>query len=85
MESLWKRLISCAAILCWLPACGSGPSRPNVILVIVDTLRADHLGAYGYRGGISPVLDAFAARATVFENAISQAPHTIPSVLQIMT
>jgi arylsulfatase len=62
-----------------------GPSRPDVVLVTVDTLRPDHLGAYGYAAATSPRIDALAARATLFENAISQAPHTVPSVLQIMT
>jgi len=66
-------------------ACARGPSRPDVVLVTVDTLRPDHLGAYGYAAPTSPRIDALAARATLFENAISQAPHTVPSVLQIMT
>ena len=66
-------------------ACARGPSRPDVVLVTVDTLRPDHLGAYGYRSATSPRIDALAARATLFENAVSQAPHTVPSVLQIMT
>lgn len=61
------------------------PKQPNVILILVDTLRADRLGVYGYERNTTPSIDAFASRATVFENAISQAPHTIPSVLQIMT
>jgi arylsulfatase A-like enzyme len=52
---------------------------------VIDTLRADHLGAYGYAQPVSPHLDALAARATLFENAIAQAPHTIPSMLQMMT
>lgn len=65
--------------------CVRGPARPDVLLVTVDTLRPDHLGAYGYAAATSPRLDALAARSTVFENAVSQAPHTVPSVLQIMT
>jgi arylsulfatase len=56
-----------------------------VILILVDTLRADHLGAYGYEKVVSPYIDAFARNATIYENAIVQAPLTIPSVLQIMT
>ena len=59
--------------------------RTNVILIVVDTLRADHLGTYGYGPRVSPRIDAFARRATVFETAVSQAPHTIPSMLQLMT
>lgn len=65
--------------------CARPPDRPDVVLVTIDTLRPDHLGAYGYAAGTSPRLDALAARSTLFENAVSQAPHTVPSVLQIMT
>ncbi|MCP4903306.1 MAG: sulfatase [bacterium] len=66
--------------------CGEPPTeRPNVVLVLVDTLRADHLGTYGYSKEISPAIDSFADGATLFDNAIAQAPHTIPSILQIMT
>ncbi|MEO8501755.1 MAG: hypothetical protein ABI565_12620, partial [Vicinamibacteria bacterium] len=36
------------------------PSRPNVLLVTIDTLRADHVGVYGYKGARTPVLDALA-------------------------
>jgi arylsulfatase len=64
---------------------GCTRSAPNVILITVDTLRADHLGAYGYALPVSPSIDAFGREATVFENAVAQAPHTIPSLLQIMT
>jgi len=56
-----------------------------VILITVDTLRADHLGAYGYSEPTSPAIDAFAAGATLYEQAVAQAPHTLPSLLQIMT
>jgi arylsulfatase A-like enzyme len=66
-------------------ASASTTERPNVILILVDTLRADHLGAYGYSKGVSPHIDAFARNATTYENTIAQAPLTIPSVLQIMT
>jgi len=58
--------------------------RPNVIIYLVDTLRADHVGTYG-GGSLTPNVDAFAAEATVFENAIAQAPWTKPSVASIFT
>ena len=60
-------------------------TRANVILIVVDTLRADHLGSYGHDPSVSPNLDGFADRATVYETTRSQAPHTIPSVLQLMS
>jgi arylsulfatase A-like enzyme len=61
------------------------PARPDVVLVVVDTLRADHLGAYGYRRPTSPRIDALASRGTLFEKAWSTAPWTLPSVMSIVT
>ena len=60
--------------------------RPrNVILYLVDTLRADHLGCYGYPKPVSPAIDAFAREATLFRDAIAQSPWTRPSVASIFT
>jgi arylsulfatase A-like enzyme len=69
---------------------GSGCRRTpapkgRLILVSLDTLRADHLGAYGYRRSTSPFLDSLAARGTLFENAIAQLPGTLPSHMSIFT
>lgn len=64
---------------------GDGTRRPHVLVYLIDTLRADHLGAYGYDKPISPHLDAFAARAALFENAMAQTPWTKPSVASIFT
>jgi arylsulfatase A-like enzyme len=62
-----------------------GGRRPNVLVYLVDTLRADHLGAYGYERPVSPRLDAFAAGATLFETAVAQSPWTRPSVVSLFT
>ena len=68
-----------------------GPTFPDpaavraVILVDVDTLRADHLSAYGYARQTSPNIDAFARRAVQFDWAFSQAPNTLPSQTSILT
>jgi len=59
--------------------------RPNVLVLLVDTLRADHLGCYGAGPSPSPNLDRLAERGLVFEQAIAQAPWTIPSVASILT
>jgi arylsulfatase A-like enzyme len=59
--------------------------RPNVLLIVVDTLRADHLGAYGYARPTSPNLDRFADTAVRYERAWSQAPWTTPSVAALLT
>jgi arylsulfatase A-like enzyme len=55
------------------------------VLVSIDTLRADHLGAYGYRRSTSPTLDALAAESILFERAYSQAPATAPSHMTLLT
>ncbi|MEO8275481.1 MAG: sulfatase [Thermoanaerobaculia bacterium] len=58
----------------------------NVILISIDTLRADHLSAYGYSRATTPHLDAWARRqATVFDNAIAAAPSTLPSHASMLT
>ncbi len=75
-----------AALL--LAACGGAarqPERLNVVFILVDTLRADHLGLYGYARPTSPTLDAFARDAVVFDDARSQAGCTFPSANSILT
>lgn len=62
----------------------SEPKGPNVILISVDTLRADHLGTYGYERPTSPFIDRFAAEATVFEKAISPSSWTLPAHTSMM-
>jgi len=59
--------------------------RPNIIVILVDTLRADYLGAYGFEGDISPSLDALAEESVVFTHCVSQAPWTKPSVASLFT
>jgi len=51
----------------------------NVVLIVVDTLRADHMGVYGYVNDTTPNIDEFANRSVVFENAITAASWTLPS------
>jgi arylsulfatase len=66
--------------------CGSGhESRPDVLLITVDTLRADRLGVYGFDGGTSPRIDALAADGVVFERAVAASSRTSPSHASIMT
>ncbi|MEZ5331659.1 MAG: sulfatase [Thermoanaerobaculia bacterium] len=66
-------------------ACDGGGRRPNLILVSVDTLRADHLGTYGYERETSPFLDALADSGVVFERAFAQVPGTLPSHMSMFT
>jgi len=72
------------ALLGLLLAACSPPPR-NVVLVLVDTLRADHVGAYGYGRPTTPSFDAFAAQGILFERAWSQASCTFPSVNSLLT
>ena len=58
---------------------------PNLVLVTIDTARADRIGAYGHEGAQTPVLDALAARGVRFEDAIAQATTTPPSHASILT
>jgi choline-sulfatase len=71
--------------------CGAGasrwspPDRPNVLLVTIDTLRADHVGCYGYTSASTPTIDALAGRGVRFETAVAHAPLTGPSHASILT
>lgn len=57
----------------------------NVIFIHIDTIRADHMGLYGYSKDTSPSLDNFAKESVVFDQAIAQAPWTLPSYASILT
>jgi len=59
--------------------------QPPLVLISVDTLRADHLPAYGYGNVRTPALDALARDSVVFENAYCQAPLTLPSHATMLT
>ena len=77
-------LAACVALVlgtatCVLCARPRREKRPNVLLILVDTLRADHLGCYGYTRKTSPNLDRFAQRSMLFETCFSHAPETGPS------
>lgn len=61
------------------------PRRHNIVLYVVDTLRADHLGCYGYSRPTSPNIDAFAQQAQRFTNASAQASWTRPATASILT
>jgi arylsulfatase A-like enzyme len=67
------------------PARAPLPGRPNVVLYLVDALRADFLGAYGHPAPTSPRFDAFAAEAVLFEQASAQSSWTRPSVASLLT
>jgi choline-sulfatase len=60
-------------------------ARPSVLLVTIDTLRADHLGCYGYRAAATPTLDGLAGRGVRFAVAVAHVPLTGPSHTSILT
>jgi hypothetical protein len=67
------------------PAITAAQRAPLAILYLVDTLRADHTGVYGYKRNTTPELDAFAKDAIVFEAAVAHASWTKPSEASILT
>jgi len=70
-----------------LPPLPDGPRRPeaDILLITIDALRADHVGANGYPRATTPNIDALAARGTRFTRAYAQAPHTSFSVASMLT
>jgi arylsulfatase A-like enzyme len=76
----------------WAASCGEATvadrpraDLPNLVLISIDTLRADRLGSYGYERGTTPNLDAFAREAVRFSRAIAPAPTTTPAHMSIFT
>lgn len=67
------------------PSALAADPKPNLILISLDTLRADHLGAYGYERNTSPKIDAFAKQAVLFERAIAPSSWTLPSHASVLT
>ncbi len=88
-----------ARFSCWFllaAGCGGpgGESEPateplsatrGVVLISIDTLRADHLGCYGYSRDTSPFIDSLAARGVLFEHAFAPLPGTLPSHMSMLT
>jgi arylsulfatase A-like enzyme len=79
-------VIAATACACWLRQREDAAARPNVLLISIDTLRADHLGCYGYPVPTTPNIDAYAReRAVLFEAVVAAAPSTEPSHASIFT
>lgn len=68
-----------------LGGCSREPRQPNVLLLTIDTLRADHLGCYGGTGVATPNIDRLAREGALFENAACPMPMTRPSLTTIHT
>jgi arylsulfatase A-like enzyme len=68
-----------------LGSCTRAERAPNILLISIDTLRADHLGAYGYARNTSPTIDALARGGALFENAWSVSSWTLPAHVSMLT
>lgn len=79
-------LVALALVAAGVGACSSAaaPQRP-VVIIVIDTLRADHMSAYGYARTTTPRLDELARSGSVFEHAFSTAAWTLPGVTSILT
>src|SRR5215813_5513547 len=66
-----------------LPKAAAG--APNVLLIVLDTLRADHVSSYGYSRTTTPTIDAMARRGVLFENAIAASSWSLPSHASLLT
>ncbi len=88
-QSAWVRpaiaMFAMLSVAVWLPSLVVGSQRPNLIIISIDTLRADHVGAYGYPRPTTPTLDALAAGSVVFEQAFAHAPKTAISHMSLFT
>jgi len=76
-----------ALLLVWLlwPGQRIVAGAPNLIVISLDTLRADHLGCYGYARNTTPNIDRLAAGGVLFEQALSQSPWTLPAHASLFT
>ena len=88
MPSIRSLLLSLPFLV--LAGCGSEPAAPkgppkHVLLIVIDTLRADHLSCYGYWRDTSPNIDSLAEKGVRFTRAISQSSWTAPSMVTLMT
>ncbi len=68
-----------------LAGCARGSKPPSIVLIVIDTLRADHVGALGAGPGRTPNLDQLAHDGVLFERCITQYPMTLPSIVTMFT
>ncbi len=94
---VWERRLEChirfkraaaiviAIAVCCVCGCSRPPEHPNVLVVTLDTTRADHIGCYEPHSGYTPNIDAIARDGTVFEQAYTVCPLTLPAHSSIFT
>ncbi|HQH93771.1 MAG TPA: sulfatase [Candidatus Fermentibacter daniensis] len=85
VKSTWRSMSAVVlTLLLTLSGCG-GYARPNILLVLIDTARSDHLSCYGYGRETTPHLDSLAEAGARFSRAMSGSPWTLPSMATIFT
>jgi arylsulfatase A-like enzyme len=84
MRHLSTRLVLISLLLVVLAGCGQNKPQ-NVILIVVDTTRADHLSVYGYDRPTTPHLEQWAERGLVFDRAFAPSPWTLPTFGSVLT
>ncbi len=80
MSRVFLRLgLTCAVTTAALGLTPAAGLQPNILLVTIDTLRADRVGAYGYKAAATPTLDTLARGGVRFADAVAHVPLTYPS------
>lgn len=72
-------------VLLAFAACSEGEKKPNILLVTLDTVRADHVGCYGRKPGLTPAIDGLASRGVRFARCVAPSPITLPSHATMLT
>ncbi|MFO7948852.1 MAG: sulfatase [Candidatus Fermentibacteraceae bacterium] len=83
-------ILALAAVMLLAASCGNESARaaggrPNILLVLIDTIRADHMGSYGYHRDTTPHLDSLAEAGTRYARMMSGSPWTLPSMTTTFT
>ena len=81
----WRIASGAAALLLWAGCSQGRDAPPDVVLVVVDTLRADRLSCYGYPRSTSPFMDRLAAEGVLFEDVTAQFSWTLPSMVSMFS
>ena len=87
MSSAWCGAIALTCAIALTEGCSpeGGEPRPSIVLVVIDTLRADAVSAYGAVEGTTPAFDALASRGLLYERAYAPSPWTLPSHASLLT
>ncbi len=85
LVSILLAMVTLIAYGVWISRHRSSVGQRNVVFLVIDTLRADHLGCYGYRRPVSPNIDALAEKSTRYSRSFSSSPWTLPSHASLFT